>query len=97
MKVADPGKLLLLLVAMIGGLVLAIVGALTHDAGVLASGVGLAGTSLGYVTGNGRLAARGAAPQPMLGSRSPSRAQLDALDAAGAADYYTTDDDGSGS
>jgi hypothetical protein len=90
-KVADPGKLLLLLVAMIGGLVLAIVGALTHDAGVLASGVGLAGTSLGYVTGNGRLASRGAAPQPTLGPRNPSAAQLDALDQLGAADYGDSD------
>lgn len=70
MKVTDPGKLAVLLVALVGGLVLALVGSLTHDPSTLAAGVGLTGTVVGYITGNGRLASRGKDPQPTIGYRT---------------------------
>jgi len=62
MEVHDPGKLLLLGIALVGGLVLAGLGQ--------AEGWGVLLCVAGYLTGNGRLAARGKDPVPAIGRRS---------------------------
>jgi len=61
MEVHDPGKLLLLGIALVGGLVLAGLGQ--------AEGWGVVLYVVGYLTGNGRLAARGKSPVPAIGRR----------------------------
>jgi hypothetical protein len=68
----DYGKLLILLVALSGGLVLAIVGVVTEDDASTLSGVGICTTIIGYVTGNGRLASRTEPPQPLLSPKLPT-------------------------
>lgn len=64
MAVNDYGKLIFLTVALVGGFVLALTGQVTE-------GVGIIGTVLGYVTGNGRLAQKQALPSPMVASAAP--------------------------
>lgn len=55
------GKLLLLLATIIGMVVLLALGKVSEGAGL-----GLIGVALGYAYGNGRLAARGRASQPLV-------------------------------
>jgi hypothetical protein len=64
--VNDPGKLLVVLVVIVGGMVLAIVSLVVHDGGGLTAGCSMITAALGYVTGNGRLASRTQAPATML-------------------------------
>ena len=81
----DYGKLLVLLTGLVGALVYALVGLITENDAAQLAGVGLAGTIIGYVTGNGRLAVRQEPPSPLL---SPTldrgayvhRDELEALD-----------------
>jgi hypothetical protein len=63
-RVNDPGKLLVLLAAVVGAVVLLALGAISESAGV-----GIISAALGYVTGNGRLAQRGDPPTPTIGTR----------------------------
>lgn len=60
------GKLILLLATIIGMVVLLALGRVSEGAGL-----GLIGVALGYAYGNGRLAARGRAPQPLVRRRLP--------------------------
>lgn len=69
MKVLDPAKMLLLSIALVGGFSLAIAGGLTHEAAMLTSGVGIIGSVVGYLTGNGRLAAKEQEPVPVIAHR----------------------------
>lgn len=62
----DYGKLLVLLIALVGALAYAMVGLVTHEAAAQIAGFSLAGTVVGYVTGNGRLAVRKEPPSPLL-------------------------------
>ena len=62
----DPAKLALLAIALIGGIAMAIVGAVVGDTGALAqAGTSLSTLALGYLAGNGRLASRGEPPAPV--------------------------------
>lgn len=61
MTVNDPGKLLILALALIGAMVLRGVGAI--DDVVF---VGIAGPIIGYVTGNGNIARKGEHPSPVI-------------------------------
>lgn len=60
MTIHDPGKLAVLLVCLVGGFVL-IIGGTEPTAGV-----GIVTAVLGYVTGNGVLAARKRPPSPAI-------------------------------
>lgn len=81
----DYGKFIVVLVALVGGIVLAIVGAVVHDAqGLTTAGVGLSTGALGYTFGNGRLAARSEPPATLMSPVLPEhewvkRDQLRAL------------------
>jgi hypothetical protein len=68
----DYGKLIILLVALSGGIVLAIIGVVAHDQGSMVSGVGICTTIIGYVTGNGRLAVRREPPSTLLAPKLPT-------------------------
>lgn len=86
----DYGKAIIVLVAILGGVLLAIVGMIVHEPGGLASGIGLATGALGYVFGNGRLAARSEPPATLMSPVLPEHEfvrrddleQLAAMDAA---------------
>lgn len=69
MTVNDPGKLLLLGLAIVGAVVLLGLGRISE-----AGGVGIVTYALGYITGNGRLARRGGRPEPTL---APPEAPMD--------------------
>jgi len=62
----DVGKLVVLCLTLVGGFSLIIIGEITHDPTLATVGVGFVGPVVGYVTGNGVLAARGKAPSPVL-------------------------------
>lgn len=64
--VSDIGKLAVLLVALVGGLVLLILGLVLHDQTMVPIGSSITMTVVGYVTGNGVLARRGQAPSPVI-------------------------------
>jgi len=89
--VNDIGKLVLLAVGLVGGFVVVVVGAVTHDSATLTTGVAIVGPVIGYMTGNGVLAARGQAPSPVLVPTPEKIAEVhvkredDAADAAEAA------------
>lgn len=60
-RVEDPGKLAVMVLAIIAASVLVAIGRISAG-----EWVGVVGVIVGYVTGNGRLARRGKKPQPML-------------------------------
>lgn len=62
--VNDIGKLILLALALIMGGAVVIVGIVQGDQSAQLVGVGIVGPVIGYMTGNGVLAARGEAPSP---------------------------------
>jgi hypothetical protein len=67
LTINDAGKLLVVLVALVGGITLALVGAFVKDgAALLTAGTGLATLALGYTFGNGRLASRVEPPASMV-------------------------------
>lgn len=66
MTVNDPAKLLVLLVTIVGAVVLLALGRVSE-----AAGVGIITYALGYLSGNGRLAARGGRPEPTIGTPAP--------------------------
>lgn len=65
MKVLDPGKMLLFALALVGGFALILVDRSPEVGG------GVILYILGYLTGNGRLAARGKLPVPAIGTQVP--------------------------
>lgn len=67
LEVNDPAKLLLLAVCLVGGFASLIFAQVQGD-GAQTTGVGIIMAVLGYLTGNGRLARSGKAPQPTLTS-----------------------------
>jgi len=71
--VNDIGKLAVLLVALVGGLSIIALALMKGDTAALTVGVGIVGPVIGYVTGNGVLAARGEAPSPVI---VPTNARL---------------------
>lgn len=64
MVLNDFGKLIVLLVVALGGIALCIISLLQGN-GVDAVGASIVTGVLGYVTGNGVLAAKGSAPSPV--------------------------------
>lgn len=62
MRLNDPGKLLVMVLAISAATALLGLGKLSEAAWSL-----IVGTCVGYATGNGRLASRGSPPQPMIG------------------------------
>jgi hypothetical protein len=62
----DYGKLIVLVIAMLGGFAMIVVGAVVHDSSLYTPGVGIVTMALGYVTGNGVLASQGKAPSPVI-------------------------------
>jgi len=64
--VNDVGKMVLLGIALIGGLLFATVGLIRNVPEAYATGFGLIGTVVGYLCGNGVNAARGEAPSPVF-------------------------------
>lgn len=62
--VNDIGKIILLTAGLLSGVGLAITGVIVHDSQALTAGVGMAMGVIGYMTGNGVLAARGEPPSP---------------------------------
>lgn len=62
MTVTDPGKLLLLGIALVGGFALILTDRSSE------AGAGIILYVLGYLTGNGRLAIKGAPPSPAIGA-----------------------------
>jgi hypothetical protein len=81
----DVGKLVIILVAIVGGFALATASLFTHETAGLTAGVGLVGTALGYVAGNGRLASRSEPPSTLLAPQLDSEKfvhvdQLEALE-----------------
>lgn len=68
----EYGKLALLLATIIGMVVLLALGRISEGAGL-----GLIGIALGYAYGNGRLAARGKAPQPLVKRRENAGVDVD--------------------
>lgn len=67
-QLLDPAKFRLQLVAIVGGFVLAVVGVIVGDTAATAGGTGIVSLIVGYLHGNGRLAATGAPPVPVLGT-----------------------------
>lgn len=62
--VNDIGKLILLTIGLLSGVAIIILGVVLHDGTSVTVGVGIVGPVVGYMTGNGVLAARGEAPSP---------------------------------
>jgi hypothetical protein len=62
----DPGKLYVLCIGLVGSFAIALAGIFTEQGAALGSGLGLAGTLIGYVYGNGRLASRANPPSTLL-------------------------------
>jgi hypothetical protein len=98
----DYGKFLVVLVALVGGIALAIVGLVVHDAAGLATGSSLATGALGYVFGNGRLASRTEPPATLFSPVLPEHEfvrkddleQLAELDSARGRVQTRIDDEG---
>lgn len=60
----DVGKVILLTVGLVIFGTALVLGIILHDPTALTTGAGGVGTIVGYMTGNGVLAARGEAPSP---------------------------------
>lgn len=81
--VNDIGKLVLLAIGLLGGIAVVVIGSVTHDSATVTTGVAIIGPVLGYMTGNGVLAARGEAPSPVY-APSPDRIERKAATDAAA-------------
>lgn len=66
LEVNDPGKMLLLTITLVGGFTSLILAQVKSDSAAQTIGVGIIMAVVGYLTGNGRLARSGKAPQPTL-------------------------------
>lgn len=67
----DYGKLIVLIVALVGGFGLAIAGLVVGDSSIYTPAFSVVATVIGYVTGNGVLARTGQAPSPIVVPSDP--------------------------
>lgn len=66
MTLNDPGKLLVLLTALLGAIVLRLFNAIDN-----VTFAWMVGPIIGYITGNGRLARSGEPPSPVIAPKPP--------------------------